>query len=214
MKRILVIRGGAIGDFVLTLPAIKLLRDCFPAAHLEILGYKHIAALVEKRFYADAVRSIDAPSLATCFARNAELPAELDDYFSGFDLILSYLYDPDKIFETNRKEGRRRNFRCRAFQARQQRTSGFSVGSSASRPSAFRWRTRPRNSSPRNSIGMRSGTSWRMDPEERSRFIQAAAARRRIGRSRIGGSSATRFSRKDSVFWLSPAKQTGIGRDR
>ena len=30
MNRILVIRGGAIGDFVLTLPAIKLLRDTFP----------------------------------------------------------------------------------------------------------------------------------------------------------------------------------------
>src|ERR1700716_4180497 len=101
MNRILVIRGGAIGDFVLTLPAIKLLRDRFPAAHLEILGYKHIAALAEKRFYADAVRSIESASLARFFARNSELPGELADYFGGFDLILSYLYDPDGIFETN-----------------------------------------------------------------------------------------------------------------
>jgi heptosyltransferase-2 len=101
MNRILVIRGGAIGDFVLTLPAIKLLRDRFPKAHLEILGYKHIAALAEKRFYADAVRSIESTTLARFFAKNAELPAELAHYFGGFDLILSYLYDPDKIFETN-----------------------------------------------------------------------------------------------------------------
>ena len=101
MNRILVIRGGAIGDFVLTLPAIKLLRDRFPKAHLEILGYKHIAALAEKRFYADAVRSIESASLAKFFAKNSELPAELAHYFGGFDLILSYLYDPDKIFETN-----------------------------------------------------------------------------------------------------------------
>ena len=101
MNRILVIRGGAIGDFVLTLPAIKLLRDRFPEAHLEILGYRHIAALAEKRFYADAVRSIESASLAKFFARDAELPVELAGYFRGFDLILSYLYDPDKIFETN-----------------------------------------------------------------------------------------------------------------
>jgi len=47
MKRILVIRGGAIGDFVLTLPAIKLLREAFPESRLEILGYKHIVALAE-----------------------------------------------------------------------------------------------------------------------------------------------------------------------
>lgn len=107
MNRILVIRGGAIGDFVLTLPAIKLLRDRFPKAHLEILGYKHIAALAEKRFYADAVRSIESASLARFFAKNSELPGELADYFGGFDLILSYLYDPDRIFETNvTKSGR------------------------------------------------------------------------------------------------------------
>jgi heptosyltransferase III len=101
MNRILVIRGGAIGDFVLTLPAIRLLRDRFPKAHLEILGYKHIAALAEKRFYADAVRSIESASLAKFFTKNSELPGELARYFGGFDLILSYLYDPDKIFETN-----------------------------------------------------------------------------------------------------------------
>src|SRR2546430_6443703 len=104
MNRILVIRGGAIGDFVLTLPSIKLLRDRFPEARLEILSYKHIAALAEKRFYADAVRSIESASLAKFFAKNSELPAELLEYFGSFDLILSYLYDPDTIFETNVKK--------------------------------------------------------------------------------------------------------------
>jgi heptosyltransferase-2 len=103
LNRILVIRGGAIGDFVLTLPAIKLLRDRFPEVHLEILGYKHIAALAEKRFYAAAVRSIESASLARFFARDSELPIALRDYFNSFDLILSYLYDPDKIFEANVK---------------------------------------------------------------------------------------------------------------
>ncbi len=104
MNRILVIRGGAIGDFVLTLPAIKLLRDRFPKAHLEILGYQHIAALAGKRFYADAVRSIESASLARFFAKDSDPPAELLDYFGGFDLILSYLYDPDGVFETNVKK--------------------------------------------------------------------------------------------------------------
>ena len=95
------IRGGAIGDFILTLPALKALRDTRPQAHMEILGYKHIAMLAENRFYAQAVRSIEYGLLARFFARNSELPAELDDYFASFDLIVSYLYDPDRIFETN-----------------------------------------------------------------------------------------------------------------
>lgn len=101
MNRILVIRGGAIGDFILTLPALKALRDARPQAHIEILGYRHIAVLAENRFYAQAVRSIEYGPLARFFARDCELPAELADYFAGFDLIVSYLYDPDQVFETN-----------------------------------------------------------------------------------------------------------------
>ena len=101
MSRILVIRGGAIGDFILTLPALKALRVARPQAHIEILGYKHIAVLAENRFYAQAVRSIEYGRLARFFARNAELPADLADYFASFDLIVSYLYDPDQVFEIN-----------------------------------------------------------------------------------------------------------------
>jgi heptosyltransferase-2 len=101
MTRILVIRGGAIGDFILTLPALKALRDAYPHAHIEILGYKHIAVLAENRFYAQAVRSIEYGPLSTFFAKNAELPSELVANFAGFDLLISYLYDPDGIFECN-----------------------------------------------------------------------------------------------------------------
>ncbi|HMF80237.1 MAG TPA: glycosyltransferase family 9 protein [Candidatus Acidoferrum sp.] len=101
MNRVLVIRGGAIGDFILTLPALKTLRDACPNAHIEILGYRHIAALAENRFYAQAVRSIEYGPLSSFFAKNSELPAELANYFASFDLIISYLFDPDRIFENN-----------------------------------------------------------------------------------------------------------------
>ena len=101
MKRILVIRGGAIGDFVLTLPAIKLLRDAWPNARLEILGYKHIVALAKNRGYADETRSIEYGPLASFFAKGADLPADLAEYFASFDLIVSYLFDPDGVFASN-----------------------------------------------------------------------------------------------------------------
>ena len=112
MDRILVIRGGAIGDFILTLPALKALRDARPQAHIEILGYKHIAVLAENRFYAQAVHSIEYGPLARFFAPNSELPAELADYFASFDLIVSYLYDPDRIFETNLRRCGVQNLIC------------------------------------------------------------------------------------------------------
>jgi ADP-heptose:LPS heptosyltransferase len=112
MNRILVIRGGAIGDFILTLPALKALRDAQPQAHIEILGYKHIAVLAENRVYAQAVRSIEYARLARFFASNSELPAELADYFASFDAIISYLYDPDRIFETNLRRCGVQNLIC------------------------------------------------------------------------------------------------------
>jgi len=99
--KILVIRGGAIGDFILTLPAIAALRRQFPEAHLEVLGYPHIIQLAQAGGLVDRVQSIEARALAGFFARNGELAEELVDYFSEFDIILSYLYDPDEIFRTN-----------------------------------------------------------------------------------------------------------------
>jgi heptosyltransferase III len=112
MNRILVIRGGAIGDFVLTLPALKALRDARPQAQMEVLGYKHIAVLAENRFYAQAVHSIEYGPLARFFARNSELPAESAGHFASFDLIVSYLYDPDGIFQTNLRRCGVQNLIC------------------------------------------------------------------------------------------------------
>lgn len=99
--KILVIRGGAIGDFILTLPALAALRRQFPQVYLEVLGYPHIAQLALAGGLVDRVQPIEARALAGFFARNGELAENLCDYFSGFDIILSYLYDPDEIFKTN-----------------------------------------------------------------------------------------------------------------
>ncbi len=99
--KILIIRGGAIGDFILTLPAIAALRRQFPDAHLEVLGYPHIIQLAQAGGLVDRVQSIEARALAGFFARSGVLADDLVDYFSEFDIILSYLFDPDDIFKTN-----------------------------------------------------------------------------------------------------------------
>jgi len=99
--KILVIRGGAIGDFILTLPVLAALRRQFPRARLEVLGYPHIAQLAMTGGLADSVRSIESGALAGFFARNEVLDSSLREYFASFAIILSYLYDPDRIFESN-----------------------------------------------------------------------------------------------------------------
>lgn len=99
--RILVIRGGAIGDFILTLPVLAALRAQFPQNRLEVLGYPHIASLAVAGGLVDAAQPIEARALAGFFARGGDLDFTLASYFAGFHLVLSFLYDPDLIFRSN-----------------------------------------------------------------------------------------------------------------
>jgi heptosyltransferase III len=99
--RILVVRGGAIGDFIMTLPALAALRERWPEAHIEILGYSHITELARSRHYADATRSIEARPMAGFFVPNGILEPALREYFASFNLVICYLFDPDEIFANN-----------------------------------------------------------------------------------------------------------------
>lgn len=101
IERALVIRGGALGDFLLTLPVLDSLREAFPRAHLEVLAYPGIAALAAAGGKIDAARSIEYGPLAGFFTQGAVLDTSLCGYFAGFDLVVSYLYDPDGIFSSN-----------------------------------------------------------------------------------------------------------------
>jgi heptosyltransferase-3 len=100
-NKILVIRGGAIGDFILTLPVLAAIRQQFPETRIEVLGYAHIAQLALIGGLADEVRSIEARALAGFFARRGDLDKKLQEYFGQFAVIVSYLYDPDEIFREN-----------------------------------------------------------------------------------------------------------------
>ena len=93
MRNILVIRTGAVGDFVLTLPALRALREAFPAARLEIMGYPSVLELALRRYYAERITPIDRSEMARFFIEDAELPREQANYFRGFDLILVYSRD-------------------------------------------------------------------------------------------------------------------------
>ena len=99
--RVLVIRGGAIGDFILTLPAIRLLRENLAACHLEVLGYPGIADLALTAGLADAVRSLGHRDIAPLFAPAAPVSDEVAHYLRSFNLVVSYLFDPDGHFRGN-----------------------------------------------------------------------------------------------------------------
>ncbi len=108
-RRVLVIRGGALGDFLLTIPVLSALRAAQPEARLEALAYPGVATLAKSCELVDDARSIEYGPLAGFFTRGAVLDPALRAYFASFDLVLSYLYDPDGFFAENlRASGVRR----------------------------------------------------------------------------------------------------------
>lgn len=99
--RVLVIRGGAIGDFILTLPALRLLRDTIAGCHLEVIGYPGIAALAQAASLADTVRSLEHRTMAPLFAKNAPIDEALAQHLRSFNMVVSFLYDPDGLFRAS-----------------------------------------------------------------------------------------------------------------
>ncbi len=179
-----------MGDFILTLPAIRLLREAFPDAHLEILGYRHIVAVAEGRFYADASRSIEYRGIAGFSIPRSEPDPALAEYFVGFQQVVSYLFDPDGFFEGECPPRRREELPPRLRKDRRLRARR-----PATRPAAPIARALPRRPRahtaphPRRSRGSRgiscgecAAAPWRSTP--------AAAARAKTGRSPAGATSA------------------------
>lgn len=100
-RQILVIRGGAIGDFILTLPVYAALRSAHRGARIETIACPRIASVAVAAGLADDVRPIESRGLAGFFAVGNVLDPDWSNYFSRFDLILSYLFDPQGQFERN-----------------------------------------------------------------------------------------------------------------
>lgn len=100
-SRILVLRGGAVGDFILGLPVLTALRREFPDAYIELLGYPHIARLAQVGGLVDTVLSLDGAEVARLFAERPVLSDTQRHYLRSFNLVVSLLYDPDDMLRHN-----------------------------------------------------------------------------------------------------------------
>jgi len=107
-ERALVIRGGALGDFLLTLPVLHSLRGS--GSRVGLLAYPSYASLARSAGWADDTRSIECGPLAGFFARDTVQDPAMREYFASHDLVLSYLYDPDGIFAENMEKAGVRRF--------------------------------------------------------------------------------------------------------
>ena len=101
MQRVLVMRGGAVGDVICTLPALGALRLAFPDARIDVMGDAKRLCLARHPAYADAVIDAEQREIHRLFSGEPRVPQQLAAYLSSFDLILSYLPAPDATFTDN-----------------------------------------------------------------------------------------------------------------
>jgi len=94
IARILVLRGGALGDFMITLPALRLLRKAWPAARIELVGNARAAKLGVLGGYLDRAHSQQEARWSALYS-TTPLPPTLVGWLQSFDLVLSFWPDPD-----------------------------------------------------------------------------------------------------------------------
>lgn len=106
--RMLIIQPGALGDSIITLPLIRLLRRQWREDQdiaCDMMGHRENLNFLQGRSDIDQIISMESMSLHRLFVPSGSL--ELDDkdplmlLLNRYDLILTFLNDPDGHFERN-----------------------------------------------------------------------------------------------------------------
>ena len=97
--RILVLRGGALGDLILTLPLLREIRNSYQYASTELWGIYPQARLAAPAFV-DRVERLDAAELAPLFVAG-QMPPMVRSTLEAFDLAITFLSDPDMTIARN-----------------------------------------------------------------------------------------------------------------
>lgn len=98
MKRILILRGGALGDFILGLPALRAVRRAFPDAHLELVAPSTVLPLAKR--CVDVATPLERAETAQLF-REEGLPEGAIDRYRDLDLAILWIADASGVVRRN-----------------------------------------------------------------------------------------------------------------
>lgn len=101
--RILVVRGGAIGDFILTFPVFSALKEAYPEAAIGCLSSFANGDLTLAAGLVDEIQDLDGREWAGFFVFEGSLDPNMVKWLSQFDLVISFLHDPDQVWAGNIK---------------------------------------------------------------------------------------------------------------
>ncbi|MCX8043301.1 MAG: glycosyltransferase family 9 protein [Desulfobacterota bacterium] len=89
-EQLLIVHQGAIGDVILSLPALHTIKSAFPHHFCEALGHPDILTLLINRFYLNAVVSVHRAMFARLYTNDSLVDPELKAYFSRFDYVFLF----------------------------------------------------------------------------------------------------------------------------
>ncbi|MXX04844.1 MAG: glycosyltransferase family 9 protein [Gemmatimonadetes bacterium] len=107
MKRLLIIRSGAVGDLILTLPVLSALKKRYGGLSIDMMGDPVRLSLLKHSGFVDDVLSVDDRKFTPLFAPGGPpsvsgLPSDsVSRDLRLYDAMLSYLPDPDGVFVEN-----------------------------------------------------------------------------------------------------------------
>jgi len=104
-QRAVILQPGALGDCLLTLPLVKLLKETLELGGVDLVGHAEYIGILPERSCVDGIRSIDTAELHRLFtAPNAFDLADHDPLiylFADYTWIITFLGEPGSDFEQN-----------------------------------------------------------------------------------------------------------------
>jgi heptosyltransferase-3 len=105
IQRAVILQPGALGDSLLTLPLVKLMKETLDLGGVDIIGHTEYVGILPERTCVDGIRSIDSAQLHRLFIEPTKFDlADRDPLihvFADYSWIVSFLAEPNSDFEQN-----------------------------------------------------------------------------------------------------------------
>ena len=104
-QRAVILQPGALGDCLLTLPLVRLMKEALELGGVDLVGHAEYVGILPERTCVDSIRSIDTAELHRLFT--ARVSFDLADrdplihLFADYSWIITFLGEPGSDFEQN-----------------------------------------------------------------------------------------------------------------
>jgi len=99
MKTALLVRFGGLGDLLVALPSIRLIRGKYPEARLTLTCRAEYGALLRETGVVDEIIPEDSPRLLALFSEMPEAESDLSGRLGLFDLVMGWTHGQIGFFK-------------------------------------------------------------------------------------------------------------------